>query len=179
MGRSRYKFINKDTQPYYLTCTIINWMALFGIPDVTKIILDSLRFMIEKDRLSLHGFVIMEHHLHMITSSMNLSKEIGHFKSYTARLIINQLNELKYTHILDQLAYFKKRHKTEQKYQFWQEGSHPQIIMDHKMLNQKLDYIHYNPVRCGYVDDPACWRYSSYHNFFGQEGMLPVDILEP
>ena len=63
---------------------------------------------------------------------------------------INQLSELIYIDILVQLEYFKKRHKTEQKYQFWQEGSHPQIIMDHKMLNQKPDYIHYNPVRCGY-----------------------------
>ena len=47
------------------------------------------------------------------------------------------------------------------------------------MLNQKLDYIHYNPVRCGYIDDPAHWRYSSYSNFLGQEGLLPIDILEP
>lgn len=179
MGRSRYKFLTQDNEPYYITCTVINWMALFGIPDVTNIILDSLRFLIEKQRISVHGFVIMEHHIHIIASSTNLSKEIGNFKSYTARLIIDQLNELKYIDILKQLEYFKKRHKTEQKYQFWQEGSHPQIIMDLKMLNQKLDYIHYNPVRCGYVDDPAHWRYSSYQIFFGQEGLLPVNILEP
>jgi putative transposase len=51
--------------------------------------------------------------------------------------------------------------------------------MDDKMLNQKLDYIHYNPVRCGYVEDPAHWRYSSYSNYYGQEGLLPIEILGP
>jgi putative transposase len=179
MGRSRYKFVTNENQPYYLTCTVINWMALFGLPDVTNIILDSLRFMIDQHRLTLHSFIIMEHHMHMIASGEDLSKEIGNFKSYTAKVIINLIIELKHIDILKQLEFNKKRHKTDQTYQFWQEGSHPQIIMDDKMLNQKLDYIHYNPVKCGYVEDPVHWRYSSYSNYYGQEGLLPIEILGP
>lgn len=133
--------------------------------------------MIQKNRLTLHGYVIMEHHLHMIASGFHLSKEIGHFKSYTARVIIDFLVASHYQDILKQLAFYKKQYKRDQEYQLWQEGSHPQMIIDEKMLNQKLNYIHYNPVRKGYVEDPAHWRYSSYRDYFGQEGLLPITII--
>ena len=63
-------------------------------------------------------------------------------------------------------------------YQLWQEGFHPQIIQTEEMLLQKLEYIHNNPVRRGYVDDPAHWRYSSYRNYIGGEGLLTVDLID-
>ncbi|WP_298917869.1 hypothetical protein [uncultured Nostoc sp.] len=46
------------------------------------------------------------------------------------------------------------------------------------MLRQKLDYIHNNPVRRGYVDDPAHWRYSSCRNYIGQLGLLQVELID-
>jgi hypothetical protein len=62
-------------------------------------------------------------------------------------------------------------------YQFWQEGSHPQLIQDDAMLFNKLEYIHENPVRRGYVDDPADWRYSSYRNYMELEAVLPIETI--
>jgi hypothetical protein len=44
---------------------------------------------------------------------------------------------------------------------------HPQRIYDQEMLKQKLDYIHHNPVRRGYVDFPEQWRYSSARDYIG------------
>jgi putative transposase len=46
-----------------------------------------------------------------------------------------------------------------------------------EMLNQKLDYIHYNPVRRGYVEDPSHWRYSSYEDYNDGHGLLPIEIV--
>ncbi len=34
------------------------------------------------------------------------------------------------------------------------------------MYAQKAEYIHYNPVRRGYVDQPEHWNYSSARNYF-------------
>jgi putative transposase len=42
------------------------------------------------------------------------------------------------------------------------------------MLRQKLEYIHRNPVKRGYVDDPVHWRYSSARNYAGQPGLIEV-----
>jgi len=75
------------------------------------------------------------------------------------------------------LEYYKKPFKNDQKYQFWQEGSHPEKIIDRDMLNQKLEYMHYNPVTRRYVDEPAYWRYSSYRNYIGEKGLLPIEII--
>jgi hypothetical protein len=46
------------------------------------------------------------------------------------------------------------------------------------MLRQKLEYIHYNPVRIGLVDRPEDWRYSSARNYLGQDGVLEIDSVE-
>ena len=59
-------------------------------------------------------------------------------------------------------------------YQVWQEGSHPQEIYGEKMLIQKIEYIHNNPVRRGYVDEAGYWRYSSARTYEGMEGLLEV-----
>ena len=82
--------------------------------------IDSLLFLITQNRIELHGFVIMEHHLHLIASGDFLSKEIGIFKSYTARQIIDYLIANHYDNILKQLKFFKKRHKTLQEDQLWE-----------------------------------------------------------
>lgn len=90
MARSRYK-IGEAGYPYFCTCTIVGWQPAFTRPDLVQIIFDSLLFLHENERMSLLGYVIMENHLHMIATRANLSKEIGDFKSYTARRIIDRL----------------------------------------------------------------------------------------
>ena len=156
---------------------MIKWIALFGIAEIKQRVVDSLNFLITQHRIELHGFVIMEHHLHLIASGDSLSKDIGIFKSYSARQIIDYLIANHYDRILKQLRFFKKQHKKLQEYQIWEEGSHPQLLTNVEMLNRKLDYMHYNPVRSGYVDDPAHWRYSSYRYYEGMPSLLPITVL--
>ena len=103
-----------------------------------------------------------------------LCKEVGDFKSFTARRILDHLHEQKATTLLGLFEMFKRRHKAGQRYQLWQEGSHPQLIQDEEMMRQKLEYIHSNPVKRGYVDDPTHWRHSSARNYAGLPGLFPV-----
>ncbi|MAK90224.1 MAG: transposase, partial [Oleibacter sp.] len=44
-----------------------------------------------------------------------------------------------------------------------------------EMMRQKIEYIHQNPVKRGYVDQDEHWRYSSARDYAGSEGLLPVD----
>ncbi len=176
MGRSRYTFIYNDC-PHFLTCTVLNWIAVFGNTDAVQIVLNSLKFMIENQRLMLHGWVILENHLHLIASACNLSKEIHDFKSFTAISIINFLHENQFSSLWEQFRILNKGHKSHQEDQLREEGSHPELILNMGMLNQKLDYIHYNPVRRGYVEDPLNWRYSSYVDYNNGHGLLPIEII--
>jgi putative transposase len=44
------------------------------------------------------------------------------------------------------------------------------------MMKQKVEYIHYNPVRRGYVDDPEVWRYSSARSYSGKKSLIEVNM---
>jgi len=76
--------------------------------------------------------------------------------------------------LLEKLHFSKLRHKVDREYQFWQEGSLAELILSDDMMREKLDYIHFNPVKRGYVDKPEHWRYSSARNYAGLEGLIPI-----
>jgi REP element-mobilizing transposase RayT len=177
MPRSRYKIITKDNSPYFISSSIVNWIPAFSNPAIANIILDSLSFLHKKQRLTLHAYVLMENHLHLIASSPNFSAEMRNFKSYTASQSIKWYQEQNKLWMLKQLHQYKIGRKTGQQFQFWQEGFHPKLIQNELMLRNKLEYIHNNPLKRRYVDDPAHWRYSSYRNYIGESGVLPIDKL--
>ncbi len=173
MGRSRYKIYNNQAI-HFLSNTIVNWIPVFTRPATVNILLDSFRYLQQQHQLKLYGYVILENHIHWIAQSENLPKDIHRFKSYTAKMIIHYLQENGQTKILKQLKFYKKRHKTERNHQFWEEGSHPQEIQGREMLHQKLDYIHQNPVKRGYIDNAEDWRYSSARNYAGKDGLIEI-----
>ena len=84
MTRTRYKIYN-DQKPYFLTMTIVEWVPLFMNPEIVALIYKSLNFVRNERNVLIYGYVIMEHHLHIIVSSPELSKTIKEFKSFTAR----------------------------------------------------------------------------------------------
>ncbi len=174
MTRSRYK-IYDNAYPYFVTCTVVEWFPIFTRQESVQIILDSWTFLRQEGRLKLFAYVVLENHVHFIAASDNLSQEIGDFKSYTARRLIDLLIVLGAKTILQQLAFRKLKYKKDREYQFWQEGSHPQQIPSDEIMRQKIEYIHFNPVKRGYVDDPVHWRYSSARNYAGMQGLIEVD----
>jgi len=176
MTRTRYHFLPDDPCPYFITATTVNWIALFSNPTICGIVLDSLQYLIDNQRLILHAYVILENHLHLVASSENLAKEIANFKSFTARKCIDYYVENQNQFVLDQLSSYRLDHKRDRQYQFWQEGSHPERIMSEEMLQQKIDYTHFNPVRRGYVEVPEHWRYSCDRDYAGQAGLLRIQV---
>jgi hypothetical protein len=103
-----------------------------------------------------------------LASVPELSNAVKSFKMYTARGIIELLEAHGAGVVLNQLRALKLRHKTKSEYQVWEEGSKPKQIKDDDMMLQKLEYIHLNPVKRGYVDEPVHWRYSSARNYAGR-----------
>jgi putative transposase len=173
MTRSRYRF-GENEYAYFLTCTIVGWLPVFTRQDTVQFIYDSWRFLQDNGRLTIYGYVILENHLHLVASSPAISKEIGDFKSFTARKIVDYLEAHNVRTLLKWLRFLKARHKHDREYQVWQEGSHPEQIKDEEMMRQKLEYIHMNPVKRGYVDEPTHWRHSSARNYAGLAGLFPV-----
>ena len=175
MGRSRYHFIDV-TQPHFMTCTVLHWLPVFTRVETTAILLDSLVFL-SKEGLKVYGYVILENHLHLVAQSDDLQRDMTRFKSHTARQMLYFLKENNVHTILEQMEFYKKAHKTDRELQFWQEGVHPEVIQGDDMMRQKLEYMHNNPVKRGYVDEPEDWRYSSARNYVGRDDAL-LDVCK-
>ncbi len=175
--RSRYKIAELNS-PHFITCTIVGWLPVFTRQKYFEIITASLTFCRQEKGLRLHAYVILDNHLHLAVSSNSLSQVIRDFKRHTAKEILAVAQQDNKLWLLKQFEFFKCGHKGESQHQVWQEGVHPQAITTEDMLRQKLDYIHYNPVKVGLVDRPEDWRYSSARNYFGQDGVLEIDLVE-
>jgi len=117
----------------------------------------------------------LENHLHAVLQAPDLKKEIHGFKSYTAGQLLKCLEEHGAHRLLKLLEYFKKGYRKDHQHQVWEEGGHPQLIQDEAMLRQKVEYIHQNPVKRGYVDRPEHWRYSSARDYLGEAGLLEIE----
>ena len=175
MSRSRYRFAEPN-RPHFLTCTVVEWLPVFTRQEAVQILFDSWSYLQRHEGLRLYGFVVLENHLHAVAQSNDLPNTWSRFKSYTARQVIDLLKAHGTEALLKRMLFTRKAQRDDREYQFWQEGSHPQGIDNEAMLRQKLEYIHQNPVKRGYVDEPEHWRWSSARNYAGQEGLVEVFI---
>jgi hypothetical protein len=59
MTRSRYR-IFEDFRPHFCTCTNVGWLPIFTWTEAVEIVLDSWKYLIDHDRLTIYGYVILE-----------------------------------------------------------------------------------------------------------------------
>lgn len=137
--------------------------------------LDCWRYQQAHQGLRLYGYVVLENQLHFVAQASDLSKCVSSFKSFTARKIVDHLEDRGTERVLERLRFAKRAHKADRVYQLWQEGSHAELVYSPAVMREKLDYIHNNPLKRGYVDRAEHWRYSNARNSAGQEGLIEVD----
>jgi putative transposase len=174
--RSSYKLSDKEGL-YFITSSIVNWIPIFKTERFMKILIDSIKFCQENKELKIFAYVILFNHFHMLITCKDIRHTIQALKGYTAREIVEELKRSDMTEILKELELNKKEHKIKSNYQVWQESYHPQMISTDYMFQQKVDYIHMNPVKHGYVCEPEDWKYSSYRYYNCNEKSI-MDITE-
>ncbi|MDO9578691.1 MAG: transposase [Candidatus Cloacimonadales bacterium] len=177
--RSRYKFIDSEKAPYFLTFSVIERIPVFTNSKYCDVIIENFEFYRKERGLQIFNYVIMDNHVHAIMFHENeIGKVVQDFKKYTAKQILELLENDSRSWIKYLMKFFKKPHKTKSTYQFWQEGSHPELIQNQEMYNQKVDYIHNNPVKRGLVLESKDWYYSSARNLYGLDNPFEVDVID-
>ena len=174
--RTRYKIIETD-KIYFITSTIVEWLPVFTRRPYFEVLIDAFNYSRINKGLKIYAYVIMDNHFHLICQGDDLGKIIKEIKSYTAREIIKLAEQNYKTWLLNQLSFYRLKHKADSIHQVWQEGNHPKQISSEEMLRQKMDYLHHNPVRAGLADKPEDWPYSSARNWAGLPGMVEIDLL--
>ena len=173
-----YRIANQEAL-HYVTFQIVNWIDIFTRKVYRDIVIDSLRYCQQHKDLEIFAFVVMSNHLHLLIRSKTgkLSDTIHDFKSFTAKqilLAIEAENESRREWMLNLFAFAAKRHKRNAKFQIWTHENHAEEIYNNKFIEQKINYIHNNPVKAGIVEKPEDYLYSSARAFAGLDCLLEV-----
>lgn len=176
---SSYK-IYDNINLYFITSTIVEWYPVFTKRFYFDIIIESLSYCRSEKYLQIHAYVIMLNHIHLVVSlEKGVSKELSNimrdFKQYTSRSITTGLedeNNYKALNVFKAAAIKASRGNN---YKVWKDGFYPKAIYDERFGNQKIEYIHNNPVTKGYVLKPEHWYYSSAGYYNGLKN-IPMNI---
>jgi putative transposase len=159
--------------PQFFTATILEWKPLLQQDKYKDEIVKSLQFLVHQKRIRLYAFVIMNNHMHLIWQPLpgQTLQTIQHsFLKHTAQEIKINLHHSN-KNLLEQ---FKVNAK-DRSYQFWERNSLSIELRSSKVFMQKLEYIHYNPVKAGLCINPEDYYYSSakfYDTGIDDFGML-------
>lgn len=145
--------------PQFYTATILEWKPLLMQNKFKDIVVESLRFLVSEKRINLHAFVIMHNHIHLIWQAIPefTPENIQHsLMSFTAHQFKKDLQE-NHPEVLSNFKVYAK----DREYQFWERNSLGTDLFNEAVFMQKLDYIHWNPVRAGLCKLPEAYYYSS------------------
>ena len=93
------------------------------------------------------AYEIMPEHFPMICNSRSLRKAVQSLKSFSAKEIIKQLFSYNEIDFLEKFRMNKLKFKIDSEFQIWQEGYHPKEMFNNIILKQKIEYIHFDPVK--------------------------------
>lgn len=169
---------------YFLTLTVVDWVDVFTRPIYRHIIIDSLKFCQKEKGMAIYAWCLMSNHLHLIAAgkkSYNLSDILRDFKKFTSKKIVKSIteeNEIRRTWMLNRFEYAGRYDTKIKNYKFWKNGKEAKELVSNSFTQQKLDYIHDNPVAAEIVDSPEQYLYSSARDYYGRKGLIEVEFIE-
>ena len=180
---SRYK-IRDQSGHYFVTFTVTGWVDLFIRNDYRDCIINSFKYCVKNKGLKVHAYVLMTSHIHAILSAEegeDLAGIIRDLKKFTSKRLVDLIKtipESRREWLLNKFRFEANRTSRGKYYQVWEEGYHGIQIESNEFLDQKLDYIHENPVKAGFVSSPEDYLYSSARNYCEEQGVMEVDLLD-
>ncbi len=182
---TRKGYIIHDQQAiYYMTFTVVGWIDVFSRQCYRDIVIDSWKYCQQNKGLHWHAYVIMSNHVHLIASvdeGYRLSDFVRDSKKFSSKKIMEEIEnsgiESRREWMLHQFKYYASRHDRNEVYQLWEHDNHFIELSSPSFTQQKIDYIHLNPVRAGLVYKPEDYIYSSASNYAGIDQIIDVDCL--
>lgn len=178
-----YKFHDQQ-KPYFISFATVYWLDVFTRPAYKDIFVDSVNHCIKEKGLIVYAWVLMTSHVHMIigTEQEMMSDILRDLKKFTSKNIIkaikNNPQESRKEWILWMVERAGMKNGNNKKYQFWQQNNKPIELTDNRIIEQKLEYLHNNPVEEGFVNEPYDYKYSSAIDYAGGNGLVKVVLLK-
>ena len=181
---TRYRFGDSEF-PHFITFAVVNWIDALSRPLYKNIVVESLRYCKKEKGLQLHAWIIMSNHVHLIASAEKgfmLPDIIRDLKKYTSKQLEQAIMENRFESRKEWMLWMfnraGQRNSNNKNFQFWQQDSHPFELYGKDMLQQKLLYLHDNPVRAGLVYETWHYKYSSATDYCTTtKGLLDLQLL--
>ena len=176
----KYKFHNKSAL-YFVSFATVYWIEVFTRQVYFDVLAKSIDFCRTKKGMELYAYCFMPSHVHLLFRSSNEQpmELLRDFKKHTAKKIIEAIKNNPQESRKELLLWlFEKAGKEKAnvtKYQFWQHHNKPIELWSEKVIKQKIDYIHNNPIELGFVTNSIDWKYSSARNFQDDHTILEID----
>ncbi len=125
----------------------------------------------------------MTSHIHLIfrAKESNPSVLMKEMKTYTSKKLQEAIKlnpqESRKEYLLWLMERAGQKNSNVKYRQFWQQHNHPIELWSPTVIDQKVDYIHQNPVEAGFVNEAEHWKYSSAIDYAGGKGLLEIDYI--
>ncbi|MEO8172796.1 MAG: transposase [Sediminibacterium sp.] len=152
---------------FFVTLTVVSGVDVFTRRCYCDELVKNIQYCQKQKGLELYAYVIMTNHMHWIAGQKQgkLNDVLRDFKSYSAKQLLSQVyndpKESRRDWMKIVFQYNAKFQKQNAENMFWQKTNYPLECYNQKLLWQKLNYIHENPVRAGLVSKAEDWWYSS------------------
>ena len=189
---TKYKATTTE-EAFFITITTVGWIDVFIRLNQKNNIISALHYCQQNKGLEIYAYCLMLSHLHLLckgTNGLILSDIMRDFKKFTSKKIIETIQNEPDPSLKGELAkqsrrewmldYFQKacEHlKREQKFKVWQDGYHAEIVQTNWFIKQKVNYIHFNPVKEKIVALPEDYYFSSARNYAGLDNDLEINLL--
>lgn len=181
---TKYKFRDPEAC-YFVTYAVVDWADVFTRNIYKEILMDSWKYCQQHKGLSIHAYVIMTNHVHMIiskTGEVKLEAIMRDMKKFTSSKLIEAVQtnkeESRREWLLDLFRKAGSENSNNKIYQFWQQENHPIQCSTPEILRQKMNYIHENPVRAGFVEKAEDWLWSSASDYYlGKKGAIDLSYV--
>lgn len=180
---SKYKFKN-PYGIYFISFAVVYWIDVFIRNEYKNIFLESLKYCQQNKELKVHAWVIMTSHVHLIISASDNKLEdiVRDFKSFSSRKLKQAIQdnpqESRKEWLLWMMERAGKKNSNNGNWQFWQQDNHPIELWDNYMQEQKLNYLHQNPVVAGFVARAEDYCYSSANDYCDEKRLLDIVKIE-
>lgn len=177
-----YKVSDQD-QLHFISFATINRIDVFTRPAYKDVVVDSLNYCIKKKGLGVYAWCIMPNHVHLIIGSQaeKQSDIILDLKKHTSKTILKAIaenpQESRREWMLCTFERAGKRNINNTTYQFWQQHNQPIELNSNFLMEQKLDYIHNNPVAADFVREPQDYPYSSALDYAGGKSIVNITLI--
>ena len=160
----RFKSREQNTF-HYVTTVTYNRVKIFIDEAACQIFINCLAELRSIHPFKLIGYVIMPDHVHLILNPLgcDISLIMRKLKGKSAKLILDHLREQN-----TPLNSFELNIQ-DRSYAVWLKDFSSIDLSSHKFIQQKLGYIHMNPVRAEFCDHPAKWKWSSFRAYLPHE----------